>query len=186
MKKGIVKIAVFALLATYFLCPQSIQNPVEGANASNFNHRAFWHPWGDHHHRGIDIFAKKGTPIHPAVSGIVLMTMSDDKGHDGGNCILVLGTQGRFYYYAHLQEIKTHTGAFVTKDDMIGTVGDTGNAKGTPSHCHFSIATIIPQKKHMPNGIGELSLEHDSWQKMFFINPVDKLATKEDLLSHRL
>lgn len=164
------------LLGLYFLCPQELQNPVEGATSSSFNHKTFWHPWGDHHHRGIDIFAKKGTPIHPAVAGIVVATMSADKGHDGGNCLLILGSQGRFYYYAHLQEIDTHIGAFVSKTDIIGKVGDTGNAKGTPAHCHFSIPTIIPQFDHFPRESSSSSRESDWWQKVFLINPVEKLS----------
>ena len=178
-------LTVAALAVMYFLVPQEVSNPVEGATASSFNHKTFWHPWGDHHHRGVDIFAKKGTPIHPAVPGIVVSTMSAERGHDGGNCLVIAGTRGRLYYYAHLQEICTHVGAIVGRNDVIGKVGDTGNAKGKPAHCHFSIPTLVPQFGHMPEELGHLSFEDDSWQKIFFVNPVEELSGNSTYLSNR-
>lgn len=38
----------------------------------------------------------------------------------------------------------TSTGRFVAKDEVIGTVGTTGNAAGKPPHLHYSIITRIP------------------------------------------
>lgn len=54
-----------------------IQNPVEGCGRESFHPKSFWHLWGDHNHRGIDIFAKKGTPVHPAIGGVVISTTHD-------------------------------------------------------------------------------------------------------------
>ena len=145
MKKIIwtILIVVGGMLAIGMFLPTKIQNPVEGCGKESYNPKSFWHPWGDHKHRGIDIFARKGTPVHPAIGGIVVAT-AHNKGA-GGNCILVLSSGLRLHYYAHLSEIDTRAGAIVSRKSVIGKVGDTGNAKGKPAHLHYSIATIIPQ-----------------------------------------
>ena len=114
-----------ALIALNVLSPSGIQNPVEGCGRSSYNPRSFWHPWGDHNHRGVDIFAPKGTVVHPAIGGIVVAAMHT-KGA-GGNIVLVLGSKMRFHYYAHMSEIDTHFGAIVTQKSVIGKVGKNIN-----------------------------------------------------------
>lgn len=166
MRKRKLKIILYCLVGLFvinLLLPTKIQNPVDGCGKESYNPKSFWHPWGDHKHAGIDIFAKKGTKVHPAISGIVLLT-----GHNsgaGGNCILILSSGWRLHYYAHLNEIDTHMGAIVTQKSVIGKVGNTGNAKGKPHHLHYSISSIIPQ---------------DDWrweakQILFYINPIREL-----------
>ena len=175
--KKIVKIVLLVIVAVCILCPQSVYNPVEGCGKNSYNHETFWWPWGDHHHHGIDVFAKIGTPIHHATSlGIVIAITKEDmfgKENLGGNTVSVLGTHGRIYYYAHMKEVKTHVGAIVTKDSVLGTVGDTGNAKGKAPHCHFSILTAFPRFEHwVPS---EKRTKRDDAFKMFFVNPVSAL-----------
>ena len=96
-----------AIVTLLLLIPQKVKNPVERCGANSYNHETFWHPWGNHYHKGIDIFAKKITPIHHATSlGIVIaVTYEGDFGKKnlGGNTVSVLGTHGRVYYYAHMQ-----------------------------------------------------------------------------------
>ena len=154
---------LIAFLTVDMLLPTKIQNPVEGRGKESYNPKSFWHPWGDHMHAGIDIFAKKGTNVHPAISGIVVATAHDMK--IGGNCVLIFSSGLRFHYYAHLSEIDTHIGAFVTKNSIIGKVGDTGNAKGKPSHLHYGISSIVPQ--------GDWRWE--AKQLLFYINPIKEL-----------
>ena len=142
-KRKITLIGLASLLAINLLMPTKIQNPVDGCGRESYNPKSFWHPWGDHKHAGIDIFAKKGTNVHPAIGGIVVAT-----GHNlgaGGNCILILSSGWRLHYYAHLNEINTNIGAIVAQKSVIGKVGNTGNAKGKPPHLHYSISSIIPQ-----------------------------------------
>ena len=161
-----IKIAlliIVALLLIDFLLPTKIQIPVEGCGRESYNQKSFWHPWGDHMHNGIDIFAKKGTIVHPAIGGIVVATARDMK--IGGNCVLIFSSGLRFHYYAHLSEINTHIGAIVTKKSIIGKVGDTGNAKGKPPHLHYSICSFIPQ--------GDWRWE--AKQIAFYINPIKEL-----------
>lgn len=162
-KLRIVLYSIVVLLVIVFLLPTKIQNPVEGCGKESYHPKSFWHPWGDHRHAGIDIFAKKGTKVHPAIGGIVLLT-----GHNlgaGGNCILILSSGWRLHYYAHLSEIDTHIGAVVTKSSVIGKVGNTGNAAGKPHHLHYSISSFIPQ--------GDWRWEPQ--QILFYINPIKEL-----------
>ena len=166
MKRKKLKIAlcsIVALLVIIMLLPTKIQNPVEGCGRESYNQKSFWHPWGNHRHAGIDIFAKKGTKVHPAIGGIVVGTARNLGA--GGNCILILSSGWRLHYYAHLSEIDTHIGAIVTKKSIIGKVGNTGNAAGKPHHLHYSISSIIPQG----------DWRWDPKQILFYINPIKEL-----------
>lgn len=161
----VLKISVLVLLAIcaiVMLLPKGIQNPVEGCGSKSYNHNSFWHPWGDHNHRGVDIFAKKGTPVHPAIGGIVVSTASNKL---GGNCVLVFSSGFRLHYYAHLSEVNTHFGAIVTRKSTIGKVGDTGNTAGKPAHLHYSISSPIPQG----------DWRFDPKLPSFYINPIREL-----------
>ena len=63
MGKRIIKvtIGIIIVLVTFImLLPTKIQNPVEGCGKESYNPKSFWHPWGNHQHAGIDIFAKRG------------------------------------------------------------------------------------------------------------------------------
>ena len=152
-----------ALLLIVMLLPTKIQNPVEGCGRESFHPQSFWHPWGDHRHRGIDIFARRGMAVHPAAGGVVVATGRNVGA--GGNCILVLGAGLRFHYYAHLSEIDTHVGALVTQKSVIGKVGNTGNAAGKPPHLHYSIATVVPQG----------DWRWDPKLFVFFVNPIKEM-----------
>lgn len=172
---------IVTIVVILFLIPQSVTNPVVGCGESSYNHKTFWHPWGDHHHHGVDIFAKSGTEIKSAVPlGIVIATTNESqfgKGNLGGNTVTVLGTHGRLYYYAHMKEVKTHIGAIVTSNTVLGTVGNTGNAKNTPSHCHFSILTLLPRLDHwVPS---DQRTKKDDAFKIFFVNPVEALDGRQ-------
>ena len=154
---------VIAFITLNMLLPSKIQNPVEGCGKNCYNPQSFWHPWGDHKHRGVDIFAPKGTVIHPAVGGIVVAAMHTNGA--GGNIVLVFSSKMRFHYYAHMSEIDTHVGAIVTKKSVIGKVGDTGNAAGKPPHLHYSISSVIPQG----------DWRWDPGFYLFFVNPIKEL-----------
>src|SRR3569833_4037881 len=76
------------------------------------------YPWGKSvTHKGVDIFAKAGTPIHPSTPGLVVYTGEIER---GGNVVLVLGPKWRLHYYAHLQQIETRSLAIVGKHNEIG------------------------------------------------------------------
>lgn len=117
--------------------PSSLPIPVEGVVALDLTDT-----WGaarseGRRHEGIDIFAPRWTPIHSATQGVVIR-----KGWNrlGGKTVSVFGPAGWFHYYAHLEEWETPAvGDWVEVGTVLGYVGDTGNAKGTPTHLHYGI-----------------------------------------------
>jgi hypothetical protein len=92
---------------------------------------------GKRSHEGIDIFAKKGTPVVAATDGFVSYT--GDRGLGGKQVWLRDGLFGASLYYAHLDSIIAQSGARVHAGDTLGLVGNTGNARFTPAHLHFGI-----------------------------------------------
>ena len=85
-------------------------------------------------HKGIDIGAPTGTPIYAAEDGIVTFV-----GWYGGygNLIKVQHANGYETYYGHCSSIVTSAGATISKGDLIGYVGSTGNSTGP--HLHFEV-----------------------------------------------
>lgn len=169
MRKSIkiVMLGILIIAIVGFVVPQDLRMPVAGANANSYNHETFWHEgWGSSVvHKGVDIFAKRGTPIHSSTLGIVVAA---SEGGKGGKYVVILGPKWRLHYYAHLDEITTKPFTLVSHDTVIGTVGNTGNAATTPAHLHYSIATLVPY----PWRIDDAPL---GWQKMFYLNPIEYL-----------
>jgi peptidoglycan LD-endopeptidase LytH len=92
---------------------------------------------GAREHHGLDIFAPRGTRVVSATDGRV--SRVDDTGR-GGRIVWVWDPDRRLnLYYAHLDEQLVSQGQQVRAGDPIGTVGNTGNARGTPPHLHFGI-----------------------------------------------
>jgi peptidoglycan LD-endopeptidase LytH len=91
-------------------------------------------------HEGQDIFATRGTPILSATSGYIYNIGENNL---GGQTVSVIGKGGRVYYYAHLDSYARgiKIGDRVTTRTVLGYVGTTGNAQGTPPHLHFGIYT---------------------------------------------
>lgn len=88
-------------------------------------------------HEGIDIFAERGTPIHTTTHGIVRKVGLDRL---GGKVVVIAGPGGAGHYYAHLEDYgDIKEGDWVDAGEVIGFVGDSGNAKGTPPHVHYGI-----------------------------------------------
>jgi murein DD-endopeptidase MepM/ murein hydrolase activator NlpD len=85
---------------------------------------------GGRRHQGIDIFAPHGTPIRAPFPGMAV----DSSNRTGGLAVKVLGSRG-FVYNAHLSAIG-RLGS-VSTGTVIGYVGNSGNARGTPPHNHF-------------------------------------------------
>jgi murein DD-endopeptidase MepM/ murein hydrolase activator NlpD len=88
-------------------------------------------------HRGVDIFAARGTDALAAVDGWVTRV---DATRRGGNIVWLTPVFGDLrLYYAHLDTQLVEVGQFVRRGDVIGTVGNTGNAATTPPHLHFGV-----------------------------------------------
>ncbi len=82
------------------------------------------------------MFAKKHTPLLAVENGVVTRT---DVGGLGGISITLRGDSGNSYYYAHNTMNQVSPGQRVALGQQIGTVGDTGNARGTGDHLHFEL-----------------------------------------------
>lgn len=169
--KYLISIIVILFFTAFLLRPTNINMPVQGATSKDYNHQSFWCPWGDHHHHGVDIFAKIGTPVEPARAGIVV-AVTHELGK-GGNTVSIMDCSGTIYYYAHLDSIATHFGAMVGENTIIGTVGKTGNAANTPAHLHFAMLGIWP-KNHEPSEYDNKHYSDDAFKGLFY-NPIKLL-----------
>jgi len=91
-----------------------------------------------HGHQGVDIMAPFGTPLYAVERGIITRVGTDVL---GGTKLWLKGQSGTYYYYAHLQSFAEGMveGAVVNAGDVVGFVGDTGNAQGGAPHLHFQI-----------------------------------------------
>jgi murein DD-endopeptidase MepM/ murein hydrolase activator NlpD len=117
--------------------------PVDGVDA-----RAIWSGFGAERdggrrqHRGVDIFAPRGTPVLAATDGWVTRVETT---RVGGNVVWMQGLFGNMrVYYAHLHEQWVEPGQFVLAGEPLGTVGNTGNAITTPPHLHFGVYVRRP------------------------------------------
>ena len=99
------KLLLLILIVTVieFVIPENFEMPVTGANRNSYNKKSFWYyPWGKSGtHKGVDIFAKTGTPIVSSTGGLVIYSGEISR---GGNVVVVLGPKWRIHYYAHLDK----------------------------------------------------------------------------------
>lgn len=91
---------------------------------------------GARDHHGIDIFMPRGTPVLASVDGIA---MTDESARGGRVVWLRDARTGRNVYYAHLNDWAVPSGTTVRTGDVLGYVGNTGNARTTPPHLHFGV-----------------------------------------------
>ncbi|MFN2386155.1 MAG: peptidoglycan DD-metalloendopeptidase family protein [Thermoanaerobaculia bacterium] len=94
---------------------------------------------GRRRHEGIDIFAPRGTPAVAAAESTVVSAGTNPL---GGKVVWLRDARRDLtYYYAHLDEQTVHAGERVQPGETVGLVGDSGNARGGPTHLHFAIYT---------------------------------------------
>ena len=118
---------------------QQLAMPVAGVSKDKI--KDSWHApraGGERQHEGQDIFASRGTPVLSATDGYVVSVAENKL---GGRTVSVVGAGGRIYYYAHLDQYANDIGVGnrVTPETVLGYVGTTGNAAGTPPHLHFGV-----------------------------------------------
>lgn len=112
----------------------SLPNPLPGQSLTD--------TWGaarsqGRSHEGIDIFAERNTPIEATTHGVVSKVGENTL---GGRVVVIVGPGGAGHYYAHLEDYADiEVNDWVEAGDIIGYVGDSGNAKGTPPHVHYGI-----------------------------------------------
>jgi murein DD-endopeptidase MepM/ murein hydrolase activator NlpD len=123
-----------------------VRCPVPGAR--------FMNDWGfprsgGRFHEGNDLFAPRGTPVVAVVGGTVVQTV----GKIGGNQVKLAGDDGVSYYYTHLDSFGG--AGRVNAGDLVGYVGNSGNAVGGPTHVHFEAhpaggAAVNPYPRFQP------------------------------------
>jgi hypothetical protein len=138
----------------------SLGMPVEGSKRSSIQSGfGAARDSGARQHQGVDIFASRGTPVLAASDGIVTSVGTNGL---GGNVVWeVRPLRRESLYYAHLDTQLVKAGSYVRRGDVLGTVGNTGNARGGPTHLHFGIyaaggavdplpylASVAPPAKH--------------------------------------
>jgi Transglycosylase-like domain/Peptidase family M23 len=92
-------------------------------------------------HHGDDIFAPSGAPILAVAAGTLFSVGWNDI---GGKRLWLRDRQGNEFYYAHLSAFSPIAveGARVAAGEVLGYVGTTGDAQGTPAHLHFEIHPV--------------------------------------------
>lgn len=123
-----------ALLSAPAPTPSSLPLPLPGVR--------FADTWGaarsqGRRHEGVDIFAPRGTKVLSTAKGMILNVGPDRL---GGRTVMLLGPGGARHYYAHLERYPDlKRGDWVKLGAVVGYVGDSGNARGTPTHLHYGI-----------------------------------------------
>jgi murein DD-endopeptidase MepM/ murein hydrolase activator NlpD len=112
--------------------------PVYGPTSFGDSFGAFRGDVAGNWHHGDDIFAPLGAPILACADGTVFSVGWNDI---GGNRLWLRDTQGNQFYYAHLSAFTplARNGQSVKAGDVLGFVGNTGDAQGTPTHLHFEV-----------------------------------------------
>ncbi len=104
--------------------------------------KSFWGASRDNNarkHEGIDLFAPKRTPVVAAADGRVTGVNENEL----GGKVVWMRPSGKDYtlYYAHLDSQLVETGQSVQTGEVLGLMGNTGNARTTAPHLHFGIYT---------------------------------------------
>ncbi len=91
-------------------------------------------------HEGTDVMSARNTPLVAVADGVV-KRMSPTESGLGGISIWLLDTAGNEFYYAHMESIAAdlHEGSRVGVGQVIGAVGNSGDARSTGTHLHFEI-----------------------------------------------
>lgn len=161
---GIVNAALLRRLGIVFRAPQSGAGtgttppkagayPLAGPNAAKARYLKVFPVAGKHTyfndfgaprsqgtHQGNDIMAARGVPVRAVAPGTIRRLTRVETGL-GGIWIWLRDTRGNDYYYAHLTTITSglNAGSSVAAGQVIGTVGNTGDARYGAPHLHFEI-----------------------------------------------
>lgn len=89
-------------------------------------------------HKGVDMAAPSGTPIHASEGGIVVYAQFGTSPYSGyGNIVVIRHSSSLITMYGHCSKLLVSTGQVVKKGAVIALVGSTGDSTG--NHCHFEV-----------------------------------------------
>ncbi|HEY3998615.1 MAG TPA: M23 family metallopeptidase [Candidatus Xenobia bacterium] len=109
----------------------SFSYPVRARESTGFGDRRLYNGWKTGWHKGLDLAAADGAPIHAPANGIVLLAT---RGLVNGNTLVLQHGLGLGTVYLHMSSFKVHVGDTVRKGQIIGYVGGTG---GFAPHLHW-------------------------------------------------
>lgn len=92
---------------------------------------------GLHGHNGIDMAASLGTPIHAAAAGTVIIAKAGGWNGGYGTYVVIQHSNGMQTLYGHMSALNVSAGEAVSKGEMIGKMGNTGDSTGV--HLHFEV-----------------------------------------------
>ena len=160
-RQGLYILAMFVIVfglwnTRVFAFSRPITFPVDGASTFRDDFGEPRGANGERKHLGVDIIADKLTPVVAAVDGVVSDVVSPEA--TWGYAVTIKDNAGYKYIYLHLNNDTPGTddglggeagayapgikvGAKVKAGDLIGWVGDSGDAEDTGSHLHFEIET---------------------------------------------
>jgi len=118
----------------------SLAFPIKSKNTNSI--KSYWGDGRDNDarkHEGVDIFGSFRMPVLASSSGTITRVNENNL----GGKVVWMRPKGKDYtvYYAHLDEQIAVEGQEVNLGDTLGLMGNTGNARTTPTHLHFGIYT---------------------------------------------
>jgi murein DD-endopeptidase MepM/ murein hydrolase activator NlpD len=118
--------------------PGRVHLPIDGVDPDSFKGQ-FAERRGERAHEAIDILAPRNTPVHAVADGTIAKLFFSKA---GGTTIYQFDPKGDLcFYYAHLERYADglHEGQQVSRGDVIGYVGTSGNAPPDTPHLHFAV-----------------------------------------------
>ncbi|HEV3140624.1 MAG TPA: M23 family metallopeptidase [Vicinamibacterales bacterium] len=133
--------------ATSGIVHSDLRVPIDGMSIDAMKGGFAEHRSG-HQHEAVDILAPRNTSIHAVADGTIAKLFFSKGG--GGNTIYEFDPSGRLcYYYAHLERYADglRDGQKISKGDVIGYVGTSGNAPPNTPHLHFAVFQLDDAKR---------------------------------------
>lgn len=137
-----------------------------------------------HHYPAADMFAPCGTAVVAPTDAVVeevetrdrWRRATDDPALRSGLLVSLVDVRGVRYYGSHLSKVQVSVGQRVSRGQRVGSVGDTGNAKGTGCHLHFGLSPAC--LTGWQNRRGKLAPQPylDSWRKGARNDPAPAIA----------
>lgn len=125
---------------------RNLELPVDGIGRDDLRDN-FFDARNGRTHEALDIMAPRHTEVRAVDEGTIVKLFNSRGG--GGITIYQFDRSRTFcYYYAHLDRYapELREGQHVRRGDLIGYVGNTGNASATAPHLHFAIFRLTPER----------------------------------------
>ncbi|HPE58932.1 MAG TPA: M23 family metallopeptidase [Thiolinea sp.] len=164
MQKSLLFLGALTIFMMGYWVPEDRHVPVDGAKPYDWNPASFWYVGGQNAQKGINIFARQGTPVEASTSGLVIYRNTDA---DGDKSVYVLGSKWRVHHYANLGEVDVIPGTWVKTGEKIGAVGtpEGNSVSRRPANLYYSIRSLPPQ-------VSELEPAKPFWlDRVFYVDP---------------